>query len=159
MKIIRRNLPGICLAGLVLAAATACGPASTAAPASTVPASTTTVAIAASTPAGSASTPAASASPFTCPPTGVGGNPLTAEECAYLTDLYNAGLLQSNSLNAAGIICEQLNTYSATEQQLAAGEQLSHPEWTAAQANQYVLITQVDMCGGNPPSDGDGIRG
>jgi hypothetical protein len=152
MKITRRNLPGICLTGLVLAAATACGPASTAAPASAVPASTTTVAIA-------ASSPAASASPFTCPPTGVGGNPLTAQECAYLTDLDNAGLLQSNSLNAAAIICEQLNTSSATEQQLAAGEQLSHPEWTAAQANQYVLIAQVDMCGGNPPSDGDGIRG
>jgi hypothetical protein len=85
---------------------------------------------------------------------------ITTQKCSYLTDIFNAGLpVPANALNAAVIICEQLNDgHGISVGEQAALFQSSHPGLTIGQATTYIEITQGDMCP-QQPLDGNGIRG
>jgi hypothetical protein len=70
---------------------------------------------------------------------------VSAAGCMYLADLATAGLpIPSNAINAAGIIC--INLRSITVEAQARGFLLGHPAFTLNQAEQYIEITQKDMC-------------
>jgi hypothetical protein len=51
----------------------------------------------------------------------------------------------SNALNAAGIICVNLRSGVTAEAQ-AQSFQLGHPAFSPGQAQEYIAITQQDMC-------------
>ena len=71
--------------------------------------------------------------------------PVTAES-QYLTDLQNAGLpVPANAVNAGRIICANLHggvTVPAQAQAFLG----THPGWTTGMADQYIAITQKDLC-------------
>jgi hypothetical protein len=84
------------------------------------------------------SAPAATSS-YACP------QGISSSQCSYLEDLAGAGLaVPGNALNAAGIICIDLS--SETAEQVATAFLGTHPGMTLGQAEQYIEITQKDMC-------------
>jgi hypothetical protein len=71
--------------------------------------------------------------------------PVTAET-QYIMDLQAAGLpVPSNAVNAGHIICANLHG-GVTVPQQAAAFLTTHPGWTTAMADQYIAITQKDLC-------------
>jgi hypothetical protein len=120
----------ICMAKAALAAALASG--------------ATYAGVALTTPA-----PAPAVAAYVCPTTGAGGNPIKPGECAYLTDLHNAGITPlSTTLSAASLFCY----YIKTQGQATAADNL-YKAWqnnpaaiTEGQAQQYASFAWSDVC-------------
>jgi hypothetical protein len=70
---------------------------------------------------------------------------MPAGGCHYLSDLQAAGLaIPADAIDAAGIFCIDLKEEDALA--VAKAFLLTHPSFTLGQAEQYIAITQADMC-------------
>jgi hypothetical protein len=92
--------------------------------------------------------PAPAPGTYDCPSAATNTVGVNAQGCTYLTDLANAfgaAKIPANALNAArNPLCPYLRTMP--EETVVQAWLSSHPSFTLAQAEQYIQITQKDMC-------------
>jgi hypothetical protein len=93
--------------------------------------------------------PAPAPAAYTCPATGVAGNPITPGQCAYLTDLHGAGVpIVPNAVPNIRNLCSQIKTLGpgVAATNLANAWQGSQTALTVSQAQQYVSFATNDVC-------------